>query len=291
MFDHYATLGVTFDAPIEVIKAAYRALAQKHHPDRNANAQTANERTARVNEAYRVLSDPTSRAAYDASRRDQQSQSSRVPVPRTQTQVKGTAAGHDFTLCFVSGQIISNDLWNETHVSSRGGGGMTIAGFGYNSAPKVSSRNVKKQSIGIRTFSRDIFVDQAGAHIPIAIGQQVELVHAMGLKREGVVAIVNHSSGQWFWIGSQMDAGSLVRKPGAQVVDFGYYLVVVVFCALVLWALWVRDSGFFGWAAFIVLGIPALLGGATPVLYRTANSIGVAMRSHINRAVRQSARR
>ena len=58
-------------------------------------------------------------------------------------------------------------------------------------------------------------------------------------------------------------------------------------CALGLWALWVRGSGFLVWAAFIVLGIPALFGAATPMLYRTANRIGAAMRSAISRAVEQ----
>lgn len=288
MIDYYATLGVSPEAPPEVIKAAYRALAQKHHPDRNGSDRAANEQTARINEAFRVLSDPAARASYDATRRAAvQPQASRSPMQRAAAPVTATAAGHEFTLRFIPGTVISNDLWSETHVSSRGGGGMTVAGFGYNSAPKVRSQAIAKQRIGVRSPGRDVFVDQAGSHIPIAIGQDVELVQASGHRTQGIVAIVNRSSGQWFWVGSQMDAGSLIRKPSARFVDFIAYLAVVAVCAGGLWALWVRGSGFLVWAAFIVLGIPALFGAATPMLFRTANRIGAAMRSAISRAVEQ----
>lgn len=287
MIDYYATLGVTPEAPPEVIKAAYRALAQKHHPDRNGSDRDANERTARINEAFRVLSDAGSRASYDASRRSAPPAAAvpSAPVIRTPTPVTATAAGHEFTLRFIPGTVIANDLWSETQVTSRGGGGMTVAGFGYNSAPKVRSQAIAKQRIGVRSPGRDMFVDQAGSHIPVAIGQDVELVQASGHRSQGIVAIVNRSSGQWFWIGSQMDAGSLIRKPSARFIDFIAYLAVVAVCAAGLWALWVRGSGFLVWAAFIVLGIPALFGAATPMLFRTANRIGAAMRSAISRAV------
>jgi hypothetical protein len=287
MIDYYATLGVTPEAPPEVIKAAYRALAQKHHPDRNGSDSAANEQTARINDAFRVLSDPDSRAAYDASRLNARPQPAAVPAPRAAAPVTANAAGHEFTLRFIPGTVIANDLWSETQVTSRGGGGMTVAGFGYNSAPKVRSQAIAKQRIGVRSPSRDVFVDQAGSHIPVAIGQNVELVQASGQRAQGIVAIVNRSSGQWFWIGSQMDAGSLIRKPSAQFADFIAYLAIVAACGLGLWALWVRGSGFLVWAAFIVLGIPALFGAATPMLFRTANRIGAAMRSAISRAVEQ----
>lgn len=189
MIDYYATLGVTPEAPPEVIKAAYRALAQKHHPDRNGSDQGSNELTARINEAFRILSDPASRAAYDASRVRAPAAAATLPVQRAAAPVSGSAAGHAFTLRFIPGTVIANDLWSETRVSSRGGGGMTVAGFGYNSAPKVSSQAIAKQRIGVRSPGRDVFVDQAGSHIPVALGQNVELVQASGDKTQGIVAI------------------------------------------------------------------------------------------------------
>jgi curved DNA-binding protein CbpA len=67
--DYYRTLGVLDDAEDIVIKAAYRALAQKYHPDRwQGNAAEATRRMAEINAAYAVLSDPDKRRAYDATR-------------------------------------------------------------------------------------------------------------------------------------------------------------------------------------------------------------------------------
>ena len=62
---HYDNLKVSRDAPIEVIRAAYKSLSQKYHPDRNPNDENA-ERTIRlINEAYEVLSAPASREQHD----------------------------------------------------------------------------------------------------------------------------------------------------------------------------------------------------------------------------------
>ena len=67
--DYYRILGVLEDAEDIVIKAAYRALAQKYHPDKfQGNAKVAEERMKEINEAYAVLSDAASRKKYDAQR-------------------------------------------------------------------------------------------------------------------------------------------------------------------------------------------------------------------------------
>lgn len=63
----YHVLKVAPDAPIEVIRAAYRVLAARHHPDRSAGDPGAVARMQHVNEAYRVLSDPELRARHDAA--------------------------------------------------------------------------------------------------------------------------------------------------------------------------------------------------------------------------------
>lgn len=62
---HYDSLKVAPDAPAEVVRAAYRVLAQKYHPDRNPGDATAAAAMVVVNEAYRVLSDPELRQQYD----------------------------------------------------------------------------------------------------------------------------------------------------------------------------------------------------------------------------------
>jgi curved DNA-binding protein CbpA len=62
---YYDALKVSQDAPAEVIRAAYRSLSQKHHPDRNAGDESARVMAA-LNQAYEVLSHPVKKQEYDA---------------------------------------------------------------------------------------------------------------------------------------------------------------------------------------------------------------------------------
>ncbi|HET8869304.1 MAG TPA: J domain-containing protein, partial [Aquabacterium sp.] len=67
---HYARLKVTQDAPVEVIRAAYRVLAAKYHPDRHPEGDPgraeAHAEMVALNTAYRVLVNPQTRRDYDA---------------------------------------------------------------------------------------------------------------------------------------------------------------------------------------------------------------------------------
>src|SRR5262245_13837030 len=62
--DYYKTLGVPRNADASQIRAAYRDLARRLHPDVN-KSKTAEERFKAVNEAYQVLSDADKRRRYD----------------------------------------------------------------------------------------------------------------------------------------------------------------------------------------------------------------------------------
>lgn len=63
--DYYKILGVPKDAAEKDIKAAYRKLARKLHPDVNPNDKNAEQQFKEVNEAYEVLSDAEKREKYD----------------------------------------------------------------------------------------------------------------------------------------------------------------------------------------------------------------------------------
>lgn len=62
---HYNNLRVTRNAPPEVIRAAYKALVQKYHPDKHPGSENATRILLLVNEAYAVLSDPKRKAEHD----------------------------------------------------------------------------------------------------------------------------------------------------------------------------------------------------------------------------------
>ena len=65
--DFYRLLQIDPTAEPDIIRAAYRALAAKHHPDVGGDADLM----AELNRAYAVLSDPLVRASYDRRRQVQ----------------------------------------------------------------------------------------------------------------------------------------------------------------------------------------------------------------------------
>ena len=62
---YYSTLGISKNASDKDIKAAYRKLARKLHPDVNPEDSRAQEQFKKVNEAYEVIGDPVRRKDYD----------------------------------------------------------------------------------------------------------------------------------------------------------------------------------------------------------------------------------
>jgi molecular chaperone DnaJ len=63
--DYYELLGVSRKASAKEIRAAYRKLARKYHPDLNPGDKSAEEKFKMIQEAYDVLSDTKKRQMYD----------------------------------------------------------------------------------------------------------------------------------------------------------------------------------------------------------------------------------
>jgi len=87
---HYDNLGVAREAPPEVIRAAYRALALKFHPDKNPGNTEASKLMAAINISFDVLIDPAKRLAHDRWIADQERLASEsdtyVNLPKQTTQ-------------------------------------------------------------------------------------------------------------------------------------------------------------------------------------------------------------
>jgi hypothetical protein len=91
MHTHYDNLKVTRGAPAEVIRAAYKALSQRYHPDKNPSPDA--QRIMRIiNDAYAVLGDPDRRTAYDRELADRERQTPKVQGPSADTPQQGAAA-------------------------------------------------------------------------------------------------------------------------------------------------------------------------------------------------------
>ncbi len=66
--DYYEVLGVQPGASEKEIRAAYKKLARRHHPDANPGDKSAEESFKSISEAYHVIGDPERRRQYDAMR-------------------------------------------------------------------------------------------------------------------------------------------------------------------------------------------------------------------------------
>jgi DnaJ-class molecular chaperone len=94
--DYYKTLGVERNASEAEIKAAFRKLARKHHPDVNPGNKDAEKKFKEINEAYQVISDPEKRKKYDELGADWEHGVSQDEMRRRyarQQQAAGAGAG------------------------------------------------------------------------------------------------------------------------------------------------------------------------------------------------------
>lgn len=90
--DCYEILGVPRDAKPEEIKAAYRALALRRHPDLNAGDPRAAAVFMRLQAAYETLENPLRRARYDLARAVKARPSVPIPAERPPPSQSGRPA-------------------------------------------------------------------------------------------------------------------------------------------------------------------------------------------------------
>src|SRR6202451_1710016 len=116
---YYETLEVERTADDSKLKAAFRKLAMKWHPDRNPGDAASEIRFKEINEAYEVLKDGDKRAAYDRFGHAAFEQ--------------GAGGGHGFGAGFASSfSDIFEDLFGMAGQRGRGGGRERGADLRYN---------------------------------------------------------------------------------------------------------------------------------------------------------------
>lgn len=101
---HYDNLQVARNASPEVIRAAYRMLSQKYHPDKNPGNPEAARIMVIINASYEVLSDPILRQKHDKSIAQQEVGSPQYSAP---SQESGAASENAKKLPRTSGARVS----------------------------------------------------------------------------------------------------------------------------------------------------------------------------------------
>ncbi|WP_367847944.1 J domain-containing protein [Rhodoferax sp. WC2427] len=135
--NYYEILEVVPHASPEVIRAAYKSLMQRHHPDRHPAHSDAASRTSAIAQAYAVLSDAAQRAAYDA--RLQQWRQPPVPAgyapPIRRAHAVPTAAASNWYLWLLAAVILAS-------------GGLMLVLSGHKSPPPPAVLAVPQRPTG-----------------------------------------------------------------------------------------------------------------------------------------------
>lgn len=93
----YKILQIDSEADLDIVKAAYRRLAHKYHPDKSTLSDSTH-RMAAINEAYKILVNPESRQEYDETLNINQNDDPISPNPQTQKEPASKHAyGNEFS--------------------------------------------------------------------------------------------------------------------------------------------------------------------------------------------------
>lgn len=172
MKTHYEILGIAPDADAQTVRRAFRTEIARYHPDKVQHLgqefqDLAQERAARLTEAYRVLTDPDARRDYDASLVVGQPASGSTPpqsapppvIPKESatedplSRPRAAPAAHAATQDLVRRAVLAKV---RAAVSSVGGSGAPSAAF--DAVFEISGRRglFRKAEAGVRIAVRTV---------------------------------------------------------------------------------------------------------------------------------------
>ncbi len=132
--DPYKVLQVDPDADREIIEAAYRRLARKHHPDVSADPDST-QRMIAINEAWEQLRDPVRRAAVDRARKRSAGNTAWVAAAAAHARTAGPVPNAGQT---ASGPIPASPPFTQADSEDRPFGFMSEPAYGAPGNPGTS---------------------------------------------------------------------------------------------------------------------------------------------------------
>ena len=181
--DYYKTLGIDKNADDKAIKAAYRKLARKLHPDLNPNDPAASKKFQELNEANEVLSDPAKRKKYDQYGENWQ-HADQYDQAKRQQQAYGNPAGgyggYQSGYENFGGDADFSDFFNSMFGGAANGGGgrrgATYRGQDFNAEFQLNLRDI------LETHKRTLTVN----------GKQIRLTIPAGVENGQTIKIAGH---------------------------------------------------------------------------------------------------
>jgi DnaJ-class molecular chaperone len=189
--DPYKVLGVPKDASADAIKAAFRKLAKKHHPDLNPGNAAAELRFKEATAANELLSDPEQRAKFDRGEIDGAGQPSERQFYRQYADGEPGAryrgAGADPDL---------HDIFADMFGQAQGGGRGPRGGQG--GGPGRSARPVRGQD---QTYALTVpFIEAAvggSRRITLPEGRTLDVAIPVGLQDGQTLRLRGQGQAGW----------------------------------------------------------------------------------------------
>jgi len=170
--DYYKILGLSKSASEADIKAAYRKLARKYHPDLNPGNKESETKFKEINEANEVLSDPENRKKYDKYGKDWKHGEEYEKARQQQQQYGQNPSGQ---------QGFSGDDYSDFFESMFGGG---KSSFNQSRSPKFKGQDFNSE---LHLDLKDVYTTQA--QILTVNNEKIRLTIPAGVENGQVIKI------------------------------------------------------------------------------------------------------